>query len=219
MQNSILLTEIQEDWCQRNINALQASLRETEVAMLGRTDIEADPLLDSPNLPNLRGYMRWAILPKIIQSHVAAGRYAGISGSWVPLGGVSVFELESDCTTLTAFHLKHEDEVPRESFYRKNKRRLNAGPQMGFPYYDVPARRDDSDNPRTHLTLVYGGEEEFAYLRAYFDEENRSYYHKLSGNIMNMPMLLSSVETELVADPQIELGLRLKTKRFDKPSA
>ena len=93
---------IQSDWCPRNLMALQTSLRETEAAMLVRTDTAADPLLDSPNLPNLRGYLRWAILPKIIENHIKVGRYPGITGSWISLGGVSVFELEGESTTITA---------------------------------------------------------------------------------------------------------------------
>lgn len=182
--------------------------------MLSRTDTDADPLLDSPNLPNLRGYLRWAILPKIMANHIKVGKYPGVTGNWVSLGGVSLFELEGESTTLTAYHLKHEDEVPRESEYRKNRRRLNASPQLSLAIGDDTRNETDHD-ARIHLTLVYGGrEEEFAYIRAYFDEENRSYYHKLSPNIMRVPVLLNSEETETVEDPQIELGLRLKTARF-----
>ncbi len=214
------LTKVQQDWCQRNLMALQTSLRETETAMLSRTDTVADPLLSSPNLANLRGYMRWAILPRIIENHISVGRYPGISGKWTSMGGVSIFEMEGDFTTITAFHLKHEDEVPRESVFRKNKRRLNAGPQLQLGLSDEPADDGAQEKARVHLTLVYGGrEQEFAYLRAYFDEDNRSYYHKLSANIMTMPVLLDAMETELVEEPQIELGLKLKTGHFDKAGA
>ena len=213
-----LTAVIEHDWCARNLFALQSSLREAEAAAASRSDPTSDPLMKSPNLPIIRGQLRWALLPPILENHLRAGRYAGIAGKWISLGSVSVFELEGECTSITACHLSHEDDVPRESTYRKDRRRLNSGPQMPLPFEEGNASNIDPDL-KVNLTLVYGGlEEPFAYLRAYFDEDKRSYYHKVSSNIMALPTLLDSTETEQIPDPQIGLGLKLNPARFYKAS-
>lgn len=206
------ITTVRQDWPDPNLVSLQEVLREACDAVLDRTNERDDPLLNSPNLRNLRGYYRWALVPKYLERAIEIGKFSGLEPNWVPLGGVHMFELRGQHTVVTVCHLSEEDEVPKQSEYRKIARRLNPSPQMD--YLQPPVLENGE---KLHLTLVYGGKDgEFAYLRAYFDEEKRSYYHKVSMNIMAMPTLVESFDTEEIEDPQPELKNFKKFRLIDE---
>jgi hypothetical protein len=195
------LTEVAHDWPECNLATIQQVLREADEATRARTDKIADPLLDSPNLPNVQGQMRWLLVGKGLELAVSAKRFSGIEARWIPLGGASALELCGKYTTVVACHLQYENETPRESEHRKSQRAANESCPMLQGFEDPKP-----DEDRIRLILAHGGKKaEFAFLRVYYDQEKPALYWELSKNIMHMPVLLPSLETEPVAEPTVRL--------------
>ena len=202
MNSSFFLTDVRKDWPDNNLSVLQEVIFEAQAAVQARTNTDDDPMLDSPNLPNLRGYLRWAILQKLLDEAASSNRFDGIRSRWVDLGGISVLELVGAYTRVTACYLAEKDDPPRESEYRKSSRVENEVYQTLFEM-----SQGSDDDKLTNLLLVYGGKREtFAFLRSYSDPENRSAFLELSKNIMLMPRLLDSLAFEQIEDPHVELN-------------
>ncbi|MHB1306799.1 MAG: hypothetical protein ACYDC1_23370 [Limisphaerales bacterium] len=202
--SNLFLTEVAHDWS-HNLEPLQQALRDAEDFVRQRTDAVADPLWDTPILPNVRGTVRWMAVQRFLQQATANGRLAGVAANWIPLGGVHQLELRGKYTTLVPCYLHTQEDSPRESFYRKARRASNYfQPALtGFEDSIVASALDDD---LIHITLVHGGKEgEFAYFRAYYDAERRSYFKELSSNIMLVPSLTIGAESEQVLDPSVEL--------------
>jgi len=52
---TFFLTEVAQDWSEKNLTVIQESIVEAERATLARTDVRADPLLEHPTLPSIAG--------------------------------------------------------------------------------------------------------------------------------------------------------------------
>lgn len=216
MKTSPFLTEVGQDWTDHNLTIVQGALLEAEAATLARSNQKSDPLLDTPNLSNYRGVVRWHMVQKHLALAAERGLFEGIEAEWVDLGGVHVLELRGKKTAVTSHHLMEEDETPRESAFRRRGREVNeVSPILkGWEYLE------DKSNDLLHLLLVHGGRtKEFAYLRAYTDAENRSVYRQLSKNIKQLPMLLPSIDFEPVAEPQVQLNPAVAQKKKANESA
>jgi hypothetical protein len=196
------LTEVAQDWTPDNLAVVQDVLIQAERLTLDRTDPVTDPILGSPNLPNLRGQMRWVLVGTCLEAAAKSGRLSGIQSRWVPLGGSSALELFGQFTTVVACHLMGPEETPRESRYRRSHRIANEVSPM-LQGFEAPEQVGDP----LHLVLVHGGRDSsFAYLRAYYDNAIPSAYKALSDNIMKLPTLLHTGDVEMVEEPSI--GLR-----------
>lgn len=207
---TFFLTEVAQDWSERNLTVVQQAVLEAERATLARSDVRADPLLDTPNLPNLRGVIRWHMVQKQLAMAAERGSFDGITAEWVELGGVSVLELRGRYTSVTTHHLMEENDAPRESMFRRRGREVNeVSPVLrGLEGWAEEASR------LIQLVLVHGGKSsEFAYLRAYTDPDNRAVYRQLSRNIKLMPMLVPSIEFEPVSEPVVELSPAAEQKK------
>jgi len=201
MKTPFFLTEVAQDWTEPNLASLQLALREAEDATLVRTNALEDPLFDTPNLANVRGVVRWSMVAKHL--HVAAnnGRFHGITANWVDLGGTHMLELRGKHTSVTACHLLRSDDNPRPSEYRKNCRIQN----QVCPWLQGFQQPTPESEP-LNLVLAHGGKNgEFAYLRAYTDPDP-TVYRLLSKNIMQMPVLLPSIDFETVGEPEVQLN-------------
>lgn len=200
---SEILTKIRHD-LEPILPVVQAIIREAEAATLARTNQHDDPMLASPNLANLRGYFRWVLVPKFLEQAVNSGRLPGLTAHWVPLGGVSAFELRGKYTTVSPYHAQTKNETPRRSTLRRLQRIANESFQpmlLGFEQF-----APQSQESLLHLLLVHGEDDgEFAFLRAYYDGENPSLYQPLSDNIMLIPTLFNSEDVEPVVEPMIGL--------------
>src|SRR5687768_7645644 len=117
MKPSFFLTEVAQDWSENNLTVIQHAILDAEAATLARSDVEADPLLDTPNLSNFRGVVRWHMVQKHLKIAAERGRFQGITADWVDLGGVHVLELRGKHTAVTTHHLLEENETPRESAF------------------------------------------------------------------------------------------------------
>ena len=96
------LTDVHQDWTDANLAVAMEVLREAEELTLERTDSVADPILDSPNLANVQGQMRWLIVGRCLELAVASGRFSGLKAEWIDLGGAYVIELRGKFSTLIA---------------------------------------------------------------------------------------------------------------------
>ena len=101
MKIEFFLTEVAEDWTENNLLAVQEALRDAELATLSRSDKIADPLLDTPNHPNIRGYLRWVLVQKHLEIAAKSGKFDGITATWINLGGVNMLELHGKHTVVT----------------------------------------------------------------------------------------------------------------------
>jgi hypothetical protein len=201
MKTPFFLTDVAADWNQNNLAVIREVLSAADLATFSRSDSISDPLLDTPNLPNLRGVMRWVIVQKLLANAAEEGRFEGISAEWVYLGGVSILELRGANTVVTPYHLLTKEDAPRESTYRRSTRIEN---QINPSLWDSV---EPEEKELLHLLLVHGGRDEsFAFLRVYIDSSNRSVFRELSNNIMSMPTLLDSIDFEEIDEPQIGLN-------------
>lgn len=206
MKTEFFLTKVAKDWHESNLSTIRDALRDAEAATRSRSDKVADPLLDTPNHPNIRGYLRWVLVQRCLELAVKGGRFNGITAKWNNRGGVSVLELHGQHTVVTPAHLSTSDESPRESIYRRDCRIENEVCPL-LTGWGLPEESAPEISP-LRLLLVHGcGDEEFAYLRAYTDPDNRAVYRTLSNNIMllHAPVLFSTLDTESVMEPQIGL--------------
>ncbi len=202
-KSTFFLTEVAKDWSEHNLTVVQEAILAAEAAALARSDKESDPLLDSPNLANFRGVVRWHMVQKHLEMAAEKGLFEGIEAGWVELGGFHVLELRGKFTAVTTHHLMEEDETPRESTFRRRGREVNEVSPLLKGWEHMAPETDDL----LHLVLVHGGKtSEFAYLRAYTDGIDRAVYRQLSSNIKLMPMLLPSIDFEPVAEPLVELN-------------
>lgn len=200
---TFFLTEVALDWSERNLTVVQQAVLEAERATLARSDVRADPLLDTPNIAIFRGTMRWHMVQKHLAMAAEKGLFDGIVADWVELGGVSVLELRGKYTSVTTLHLMDENDAPRDSKFRKQGREVNEVSPVLKGFEGVAGE----SSSLIHLVLVHGGKSnEFAYLRAYTDPDDRSIYKQLSRNIKLMPMLVPSIEFEPVGEPVVELS-------------
>jgi hypothetical protein len=203
MEAPFFLTEVAQDWDNLNLSVAQQILKEVEEAVSRRSNPTDDPMLDSPNLRVYRGFLRWVLAQKFFETAVSRNRFNGISAVWVEAGGISMLELRGKYTAVIPCHLYSEDEHPREADYQKDRRIQN---QVNPLLHGLEVGEPTAQDGLLNLLLVYGGSGvEFAYLRAYVDQENRFLYRRLSENIMRMPVLLPSLEAELVAEPEPKL--------------
>ncbi len=204
MKTPFFLTEVAEDWTPANLATAQKAILDAEIATLARTDIKADPLLDTPNLAIFRGVVRWNMVQKHLYMAGQRGEFQGITADWTDLGGVFVLELRGKHTSVTTHHLMEEGDSPRESVFRKRGREVNAVSPLLKGWEELePAKEKEL----IHLLLVHGGKsKEFAYLRAYTDATDRAVYRQLSTNIKELPTLLPSIDFEPVAEPTVELS-------------
>lgn len=202
-KSTFFLTEVAQDWSEKNLTVIQESIVEAERATLARTDVRADPLLDTPNIAVHRGGVRWHMVQKHLAMAADRGLFEGITAEWVELGGFWVLELRGKYTSVTAAHLMEENDTPRESKFRKRGREVNEVSPVLKGFEGLAGE----SSSLIHLVLVHGGKSsEFAYLRAYTDPDDRSIYKQLSRNIKLMPMLVPSIEFEPVGEPVVELS-------------
>ena len=203
MNAPFFLTEVAEDWHEHNLKIAQETLFEAEQATLRRTDKTKDPLLDTPNFNNFRGYTRWVMVQKHFEK--AATQFQNITHKWVNLGGVNVLELHGKNTIVTPCHLLNERDTPNETVYRRDFRIQNQVCPFLFPFENDETA--ESKDKRLRVLLIHGGKDStFAYLRAYIDAEDKSVYRNLSQNIMLMPALLPSIDFEPVEEPNVGLN-------------
>ncbi|HEY5504966.1 MAG TPA: hypothetical protein VIK28_07390 [Sedimentisphaerales bacterium] len=203
MKSEFILTTVTEDWAE-HLPAIKETMEQAEQIVLARTDKVADPLLDTPNHPNLRGYFRWVLVQKLLERAVENERFPGISYEWVNLGGVYTLELRSKFTTVTPCHLLTESQTPNDTIYRRDLRIQNQiNPLLlGFESLEqaVP------NNTPLRILLVHGGKEKaFAYLRVYTDPEKQNVYSDLTKNIMLLPMVRMSLDAEPISEPKVDL--------------
>ncbi|HEV2327508.1 MAG TPA: hypothetical protein VGY56_01830 [Verrucomicrobiae bacterium] len=202
MKTTFFLTEVAKDWGNHNLSIAQETLVEAEKATAQRVDKIKDPLFDTPNYPNIRGYMRWVMVQK--HFHLAAKKFHGITPAWVNLGGVNMLELHGKYTIVTPCHLLKQEATPNETQYRRDLRIQNQVCPLLFNLDNGP--KVDLEENRLRILLVHGAKEGiFAYLRAYIDPENSAIYRDLSENIMLMPKLLPSIDFEPVEEPKVGL--------------
>lgn len=205
----ISLTAVSHDWTCHNLATAQLVLREASQFVLDRTDPTSDPLLDSPNLPNYRGYTRWVVVAKCFERAVQAGRFDGIHSNWIDVGGSSVLELVGANTTVTICHLQSEEDAPRESSLRRTRRQANA---VQLSLFEGESQFSD----RIHLILAHGGggnSGDFADLRIYYGEENSKLCVRVSENIMLLPQLMPEFESEPVDEPSVALLPEIATQQ------
>ncbi|MFZ2643184.1 MAG: hypothetical protein WA117_19485 [Verrucomicrobiia bacterium] len=198
MQDPYFLTEVAQDWNDSNLSRIQSVLSEAKNAVLQRSDITQDPLLDTPNLRNIRGYLRWTIVQKLLADAASNNQFDGITSEWVDLGSVYTLRLRGQYTTLTPCYLSDRNRSPQDTEYRKNLRIQNQVSPLLLGWTETESTGPAND--LLHLLLVHGGKyEDFAELRAYTSDKE---YTRLSRNIMINPMLLPSLDAEVIAEPE-----------------
>jgi hypothetical protein len=206
MNNEFFLTKVTKDWPESKLSVLKEILEQAEDAVLLRSDKIADPLFDTPNLPNYRGYIRWIIVSRMLEIAIQKNRLYGITSHWIPLGSGSVyaFEMRGQFTRVMPCHLLSKTLAPRESIYRRDSRIVNqVNPSLkGFEQLETVSTESDLLN----ILLVHGGRgEDFAYLRAYTSPIDRSIYRELSNNIMLLPTNVPTLDSESVSEPLVTL--------------
>jgi len=210
MNPKAFLEKVAHDWTPENLGVVKDVLLEAGKAVLNRSNIQEDPLLDTPNLPNLRGYLRWVIVARMLELAIDRKRLIGISANWVCLGGVHVFEMRGEFTSVTPCHLLSETVAPKDTEYRKDQRIVNAINPDLFQEFE----RESSEDDLLKILLAHGGKNtEFAYLRAYTDPSDNSVYRRLSSNIMLTQSIVPSFDEEFVAEPLVTLK---KTAHVEK---
>jgi hypothetical protein len=208
------LTAIQSDWTPENVSGLISTLNSAYRAVLDRTNPDQDPLYDTPNLPLVRGYLRWAFVDSHLARACEIGVIKGIEPIWVDLtdrgSGIMALELTGKHTSLMAHHLQNPDDPPRYSELRYDRRVQNWSNPM-LPGFSA----DEPKNGLIHLTLIHGDKDaEFAFLRIYNNPDELKTYTPASGNIMENPAIdIAATETEQVDEPEIGLRENTDTKR------
>jgi hypothetical protein len=127
--------------------------------------------------------------------------FEGITSRWVNFQGAKILELRGKYTSLTACHVLSRDDDPKESDfgYRRNNRAKNQKNQELFKEFEAPTSEDDFLN----IVLQHGGRDDnFAFLRVYLEDSD---IPCLTKNIMLMPSLEMTPETEIVPTPMLTL--------------
>jgi len=188
------------------LSVIKDCLEKTESDVLAQTNLSDYPILNTKNLPHVRGILRWAILKKHLDIAAEKNDFDGITSHWINFFGANILELRGKYTSLTPCHVLGRDETPKESTYRTNNRAKNQVCPLLFKELEEV----ESENDLFHILLVHGGRNDsFAYLRAYIGP---SYSPVLSNNIMLMPSLVTTLDAEPDSKPVVTLK-----KNADQP--
>lgn len=200
------LTAIQKDWTAQNLIGLQSILGMAYAKARDAVDVSKEPAFGTPNRAFLAGSIRWSFVDFYLRRGCEIGTLSGISASWVPLSmtgsGLVGLELRGEYTSVLAHRLQQQDDPPRESDLRFERRLYNYRNPMLMGL----GGDEEAAEGLINLTLVHGDRAaEFAFLRAYDNPENVRSYVAVSGNLMVMPSLVESIEFEEVAVPAVGL--------------
>lgn len=203
MQNTISL--VREDWTPRNLLGLKKALSLGYDWAREFCDGKKHEVFTTPNKPLALGFLRWIAVDHYLKVACDAGWIEGISAVWKPLGGrKSSFpcnlELVGAHTNVIAVHAQDEEETPRHSKNRYNKRALNEQCPLLTGFVDPY----DDDGHAINLLLVHGGQNaEFAQLRAYTSVDTPSTFAPFSGNLMEALPIVSPIDVEEIPEPTI----------------
>lgn len=215
------LTEVKADWDLNNMLALRDLLKEANSYSKDITNPNTNPAFGTPNRAIIMGVIRWCITDYFLEQGCKTGRLKGITAHWRPLitpkkkskgapkrksAGIHALELRGQHTSLIAFHLHRQDEAPRSSKLR-NEKRLHNQMHPLLPGFEVPSEYlEQTEGALINLLLVHGDKDsEFAYLRAYYRENDHGAFLPLSDNIMKLPSVVAASETEHIAKPDVRL--------------
>lgn len=144
--------------------------------------------------------MLWDQMDYFLERAALGGLFANITPHWVKYKGADILELRGKRTSLTAKHVLTRDEVLLDSQngYRTNNKIQNQVNLELFKDFD-----SETDEDVLHVVLQHGGRgERFAHLKAYFAN---SVPLSLSGDIMLIPDLEKTEESETVSQPSVTL--------------
>lgn len=207
----VFLTKSRADWDHSNLSGLQWALDRAYASTLAI--YENHPELNTPHALGVIGTLRWAIADYFLQEACIRGKIAGVEPKWKKLCGksdtVQALELCGPHTILTAHHLAHESDAPRESGLREE---LRASNQEVLPLFEEDMRKTESAEKPYGLILVHGSKNaEFAYIRAYHDPENHKAYQAVyAENIMLLPRVIEKIDAEEISEavPALQSHLR-----------
>lgn len=204
---------IAQDWPVANQFALRRALQMAYDAADRICDPDEHLIFDSPNRPLVAGSVRWLAVDRHLRQACELGWLKGITAEWIVLGGKKTdfpchLVLNGANTSVIAVHLQQENDVPRDSKYRRNARVANEACPL-LAGLDNPYEQD-VDDARINLLLVHGDKKaEFAELRAYYSVENQSHFDLVIPDIMGSlvgstaaPVL---VDAEAVPEPAVAL--------------
>jgi hypothetical protein len=211
---------VAKDWSPENLMGVQRALRMAYENSLSICDAEKQPIFGTPNRPLVAGSVRWLAVDYYLNEACRLGWLKGITAKWVVLGGKKNefpchLVLTGANTSVIAIHLQQEEDIPRDSKYRRNTRVANeACPLLaGFEHMD-----ENVEDALINMLLVHGDKNaEFAELRAYYSVENRSQYELIIGNIMGGAVAAPPSDAETVSEPSVALILNLSEQ--NQPSA
>lgn len=187
------------DWTENNLVVLREVIREAyQISAEGIKGYHPS-LQSNPNRPYAQGYMRWVTLDGMLFEACADGRFKGITANFKPnKSGPHSLELVGAQTRTLVVHLAEPDDCPPRSDLREQARECN---QTLFSFMRDP---ESATKAPIQLLFVHSGEG-YAGLRAYYDSENPSLYHPITGNIMDGMSAVPAFETEMIREANPEL--------------
>ena len=203
-----------DDW-DPYLSKIRYVLEEAENHVVAKTDPEQDSVFSCPNRAIMVGTQRYWEVNAQLKRACDIGLFGTITAVWEPLtdrpGGFHELVLRGEHTTLSAIHLAEPQDTPRDSVRRNSNRQCNY--QMSL--FDDPDEIELS-NSAVHLTLVHGGKEEkFAFLRLYYDPEYPNRFVPVTGNMMQLPIVVAPADVEEVKEPQVGIKPHLLSKKED----
>jgi hypothetical protein len=210
MQSDHFVNLTNQDWTNHNQQVLKYCKELADKAVLEHTaDYPA-----TRHLPVVKGVLRWDRMDYFLEMAAKNHLFDGIEACWTDFQGAPILELRGKFTSLTACHVLSRDDKPPESAkgYRKNNRARNQKNQELFKEFETHASEDE----KLHLILRHGGREDnFAYLQIYLEDSD---IPALSGNIMLLPSLDMTPETEFVLQPIVTLTAQPAVPASDNSS-
>jgi hypothetical protein len=180
------------DWTNHNKAVIQYCILEARKAVA----IHTADYPPTKHLPVIKGILLWDRLDYFLEAAANNELFEGITAKWITYEGAPILELRGKYTKLTACHVSHRDEDPKESKYgyRKNNRAKNEKNLELFKEFEASVSEDEKLN----LILQHGeGDDNFAYLRMYLEASD---IPVLSENIMLMEAIEMTPETEFVPE-------------------
>lgn len=201
------ISDSQSDWTENNLAVLRELVREAYLVSAEGIRGYHPSLASNPNRPYAQGYMRWVTLDGLLFKACEDGRLPGITANFKPnKSGPQSLELVGAETRTLVVHLTEPDDCPPRSDLREQARECN---QALFSFM-----RDSESAAKAPIQLlfVHSGEG-YAGLRAYYDSENPSLYHPITGNIMDAKLPVPVFETEMVTESNPELTVILPMEK------